>query len=681
MKVSAKNALAEKIRQKEALPELLSPAGSFLALEAAIEGGADAVYMGGVAYNARINAKNFTEDELLRGISLAHSYGVKVYIAANTAVYDRELDGFLSAAEFAYNAGADALIVADMGMAKEIHRRIPIELHASTQASGHSSHMSDVLSGIGFSRMVCAREMSYEDISAFIDTSPLEAEVFVHGALCVCHSGQCLFSSLVGGRSGNRGECAQPCRLPYGGGKYPLSLKDLTLAGHIPELCDMGVCSLKIEGRMKSPEYVRDVTSIWRRLLDERRAATHEEIRTLGNIFSRGGFTDGYFTRKINSQMLGVRTDEQKSVTRTLTPFEGIKKKIPLDAHMTVKADMPLALTLTRADGRQTHVVSDTLPMKAITSPISADTVIRSLSKLGSTCYEPRKITVELDGGLMVPVSVLNALRRRAIEQLDAQGKREKADMSLAPVLPKKTRTPMKTAMFFEPSKVPELAYSYFDIIYTPLEKYTGNTNGVAIPPVIFDSERQSVRKMLENAAKAGASHLLVGSYAHLSLAEGLPFALHGDFRLNVTNNSSAALAEQSVLEDTVLLPELTLSQMRDIGGRTLACVYGRIPLMVTEKCVAKEVGTCEACRSGKAVLKDRRGVSFPVLRAFEHRSIVFNSVPIYMADKKSELLRVGLCMQHFIFTTETKEEAQTVINAYKNGTPPSDMSKIKRIR
>ncbi len=682
MKIPAKNALADEIRQGLRLPELLSPAGSFRALEAAIEGGADAVYMGGVAYNARINAKNFTEEELVRGIALAHSYGVKVYIAANTAVYDRELDGFLTAAEFAYRAGADALIVADLGMAREVRRRIPIELHASTQCSGHSAHMSGILEDIGFSRMVCAREMSEGDIREFIDRSPLEAEVFVHGALCVCHSGQCLFSSLVGGRSGNRGECAQPCRLPYGKGqKYPLSLKDLTLARHVPTLCDMGISSLKIDGRMKSPEYVFAVTSIWRELLDGRRAATDDDIRRLENIFSRGGFTDGYFTGRINSGMLGVRSDEQKSVTRALAPFEGITKKIPLDAHMSVKAGQPLKLMLTRADGRSVTVFSEALPMTAINAPIGVDTVVRSISKLGSTCYEPREITADVEDGLMVPVSVLNSLRRSAIEELDRQPIREIKSEKVMPIAPKSKRTPMKTAMFFEPDEIPQSAYAYFDIIYTPLEKYTGSTEGVALPPVIFDSERGAVRQMLEKAVKMGVRHALLSSFAHVELTEGLSLSLHGDFRLNVTNNASAAIAEENGFEDVVLLPELTLAQMRDIGGRTFACVYGRVPLMVTEKCIGKEIGGCQVCESGRAQLTDRKGIAFPVIRTFDHRSTVLNSVPVYMADKKSELDRARLNMQHFIFTTETKKEADAVIRAYQNGIPPKDTSKIKRIK
>ena len=248
-------------------PELLCPAGSPAAFDAAIEAGADAIYLGLPSFNARINANNFTPADIGAAFSRAHAYGVKIYVTLNTLVFDRERDDFLRTAESAYLAGADGFIVADLGVAALIRQSMPdIELHASTQVSGHNVSAAQKLKELGFTRMVCAREMSEEDLCTFTKNSPIEAEVFVHGALCVCHSGQCLFSSLVGGRSGNRGECAQPCRLPYakgsGSSAYPLSLKDLSLAAHVDKLCDMGIASFKIEGRMKSPEYVRDVTRI-----------------------------------------------------------------------------------------------------------------------------------------------------------------------------------------------------------------------------------------------------------------------------------------------------------------------------------------------------------------------------------------------------------------------------------
>lgn len=325
------------------LPELLAPAGSPTALDAAIEGGADAVYFGGAAFNARMLAQNFGGSAMADAVARCHVYGVRAYITLNTLVADREMDDCLRTAEQAWRAGADALIVADLGVAAMLRRQIPeLPLHASTQASGHNSAAARVLAALGFTRMVCARELSRHDLRTLVAESPIEIEMFIHGALCVSHSGQCLFSSMVGGRSGNRGACAQPCRLPYtvnGKEKYPLSLRDLCLAPYVPELIDLGVASLKIEGRMKSPEYVRDVTAIWRRLLDERRGATAEELRKLAEIFSRGGFTDAYFCGMKpdgnNSAMLGVRSTDDKAVSRTLAPSTPSHAPHPLPSPLS----------------------------------------------------------------------------------------------------------------------------------------------------------------------------------------------------------------------------------------------------------------------------------------------------------------------------------------------------------
>ena len=684
--MTAPNKNAALIREGKLRPELLSPAGSYEALMAAIEGGADAVYMGGVAFNARINAKNFTEDELKRGIALTHSYGTKVYIAANTLIYDRELDGFLRAAEYAYLCGADALIVADMGAAAEIRRRIPIELHASTQVSGHGADTADILARAGFSRMVCAREMSKDDIKRFIDVSPIEAEVFVHGALCVCHSGQCLFSSLVGGRSGNRGECAQPCRLPYkvkkGQREYPLSLKDLSLARHIPELCELGIASLKIEGRMKSPEYVRDVTAIWRRLLDEGKSASASDVKELEAIFSREGFTDKYFYGKTDSSMLGVRTESQKQASKELIPFTKITRKLPVDMRLSIKSDIPVSLTVTRLDNGLSARVEGDIPLVAKTAPIDYSTAKKCMSKLGDTPFTLNNINAEIDGGLILPISSLNALRRSAIQRLveeieapkDAKNIKDKS----API---GKRSRFNTAVFLFPDRIPNSAFEYFDIIYTPLEKYTGSTNGVMLPAIIFDGEKQDIQRMLSDAVAKGAKHVLIGNLGHIELVKHSGLTLHGDFRLNVTNSASAAFIEEQGFEDVVLSPELTLPQIRDIGGRTSACVYGRMPLMITEKCVGKELGDCKRCTSGELTLTDRRGMSFPILRTFRHRSLILNSVPFYMADKQAELERAGISMRHFIFTVETSKKADEIILAYKRELPPKDATKIKRIK
>lgn len=678
-----KNVHAEAVMdapQRKTKPELLCPAGSVAAFDAAIEGGADAIYIGGLAFNARINAKNFTEDEMRSAINRAHSYGVKVYIAANTLIYDRELEEYLTAAKKAYLAGADALIVADLGAATLLRKHIPdLELHASTQLSGHNLSAAKRLSEAGFSRMVLAREMCREDIKSFCQHSPIESEVFVHGALCVCHSGQCLFSSLVGGRSGNRGECAQPCRLPFGSqGKkesYPLSLKDLCLAAYVPELSEMGVNSFKIEGRMKSPEYVRDVTAIWRRLLDENRGATHDELYELARIFSRDGFTDGYYRKKIDSSMLGVRSEKDKQISRELIPFEGLKRKIPLDFKITVKRGLPVSLTVLQ---RGVTVTSDP-PEEAISSPCDRSTLLSSLSRLGGTAYELRELVADIDSGVMVPVSKLNALRREAIMKISSENiGRTVEDRPITRVTPKKKRTPLKTAVFYDPSALTEKAKDFFDIIYLPLDRYNGETKGVLLPPVIYDSEAERLKMLLNLSVEKGAKHALISNLGHIDLASEAGLCLHGDFRLNASNNPSAAVFEELGFEDIILSPELTLARIRDIGGRTSAIVYGRIPLMVTEKCVGKELGDCGSCKNGKLKLTDRRRVSFPVLREWEHRSLIVNSIPTFMADKENDLKRAGISMRHFIFTVESPAEVDKIIELYKKCLP-SD-KQIKRI-
>ncbi len=652
------------------LPELLCPAGDEMSLAAAIDAGADAVYLGSTDFNARKNAANFTPERMREAVKLAHAYGVKVYITQNTLVLDREISAYLSAAESAIMAGVDALIVADMGGAAEIRRRFPeVELHASTQMSGHGTEAARVLADMGFSRMVCAREMSLEDIRYFCKNSPIEAEVFVHGALCVCHSGQCLFSSVVGGRSGNRGECAQPCRLPYrgvGGSSYPLSLKDLALAEHIPALIEAGVASLKIEGRMKSPEYVREVTRIYRRLLDEGRGADRREMRALAEVFSRGGFTDGYFRGRVDSSMLGVRSETDKQKSRELEPFRGIERKLTLNMKAEILRDTPIRLTVSL--GERTATVEGQIPFLAQNAPLTREAVTKNLTKLGATVYRLGHLDISLDEGLMLPLSALNALRRDAITELERVEDKTPLRVETIPRTPMGASVAAKTARFYDPCQISPEARDYFDILYLPLERYDASVTGVVLPPVIFDSERDTVDDMLAEAVKKGAKHALVGNLGHLSMAKAHGLIPHGDYRLNLTNCASVAAAEALGFADAIVSPELTLPQARDVGGAKQVIVYGRLPLMTLEKCVARELGDCATCLRGETVLVDRRGAAFPVLRAFDHRSVVYNSLPTGMSDMTDKLLAAGIVGQHFVFTVETCEEVCRVIEAYREG-------------
>ena len=668
------------------LPELLCPAGSPEALDAAIEGGADAVYLGGSAFNARMNAHNFGGDALRSAVLRAHAYGVKVYLTLNTLVTDREIPAFIDAARNAAEIGVDALIVADLGGAAAIHRAIPsMELHASTQMSGHNAQMAHQLKKLGYTRMVIARETPAEDLAATINTSPLEIEMFIHGALCVSHSGQCLFSSLVGGRSGNRGECAQPCRLPYSCAScnkktnpYPLSLKDLSLAAHVPALIESGVASLKIEGRMKSPEYVRDTARIWRTLLDERRAATPDEMRALADAFSRGGFTDGYFRETIDRKMLGIRSDSDKAQSRAAEPFRGITKKIPLRFSVTLSAQSPMSLTV--SDGQRTVTVVGDIPQPAVNAPLSRETVERNLTKLGGTPYTVAEFSATLEEGLMLPISRLNDLRRRAIAAWEESDSTPIAHQILPHVSqkPMQKRGSYRTARFYTAEQITKDARAFFDRIYLPLGKECDGADGVVLPPVIFERDLPTVEKMLHTAKQSGVTYALVGNLGHLSLALDAGLIPEGDFRLNVTNGETVRRLEKLGIHATILSPELTLPQARDVGGDTSLIVYGRIPLMTVEKCVIRELADCNACAQNRVTMRDRKGIDFPILREWEHRNVIYNSLPTSMSDRQTELTRMRISAQHFLFSVETPQEVDAIIHAWREGKPlPTPVRRI----
>ncbi len=676
------------------LPELLSPAGSFEALRAAIDGGADAVYMGGASFNARINAKNFTEDDMREAVSLAHAYGVKLYQTVNTMIFDRERDDLLRAAEISAKLGIDAFIVSDLGVAGLLREYLPdVPLHASTQMSVHNTDGARLLEKYGFTRVVPARELSREDIKTLVNGTSLEIETFIHGALCVSHSGQCLFSSLVGGRSGNRGLCAQPCRLPYAcsdarvGERYPLSLKDLSLAGHVKEIIESGVASLKIEGRMKSPEYVRGVTGVWRELLDAGKDADKQDMQRLADFFSRGGFTDSYYSKTVGRGMLGVRSDEDKQASREVERFNKLERKIPIEIRAVIREGEKAELTLTQGD--KTATVQGDVAERAINAPLSVETVKKSLSKLGDTPFCVGEFSVELGERVMMPISALNALRREGVKALLGEINRQKK-VTIGKIehnIPKNTPKTRNVGRFYSSAQISEKAKKFFDVITLPLDRFASEesaANGLLMPAVVFDSEWKKTEDMLKRAAEKKPEYVIVSNPGQIERVKGiLPEAkLIADFRFNVGNTDSAAFFEELGFESYVASAELTLPQLRDLGGSKAAIVYGRVPLMTLEKCVIKELygdkRACNVCAETGAEMKDRRGFIFPILREAEHRNIVLNSLPTSMSDRQEELYRAGITDRHFLFYTESAKEADRVIEAYKKGTAPD--GKVRRI-
>ncbi len=676
----------------EKKPELLAPAGSPEALNAAIAGGADAVYFGGSLFNARMNAKNFAGDTLREAIDKCRLYGIKTNITLNTLVYDREMSDVLKYVEELYIFGADALIVADLGVARLIHRYFPdFELHASTQAMGHNTDAAKILSEMGFSRMVAARELSLENLRTLCENSPIETEIFIHGAICVSQSGGCLASSLIGGRSGNRGECAQPCRLPYKCESckketYALSLKDICLASHIPEILSLGAASLKIEGRMKSPDYVYGVTRIYRKLLDEGRNATAEELENLRLLFSRSGFTDGYFSKNVGRKMLGIRTDSDKAdssafISAKHTDYSSLAKeqRRPADLSLRIEADKPSLLTVTA--GGVTATVSGAVPDKAVNQPLTPQSVRKNIEKLGSTPFYAKNVDIILGDGLIMPLSSVNALRREAIGAVcEAILKRRKSQLPEKIDQPNVSPSPeLFSARFQNYESIPENV-GKCTLICIPLEKFSKDmkdkVNCVIIPPVIFDSETAAVKEMLTKAHDAGIRHAFVSNLGHIKLARNAGMTLHGDFRLNVFNNYSREALCKLGFESLIASPELSLPKLRDLGVAPV--IYGRIPLMTLEKCVIRDIYSCEDCEKREFLpLIDRKGVKFPLTRSFEHRNILYNSVPVYMQDKKEELIRYNLKGAHYIFTDESTEIAEAILT---NKQLPLPMTGIRRI-
>ncbi len=664
------------MKRKTRLPELLAPAGSIEAFYAAVEAGADAVYLGLAegSSNARVGAENFSRESLAAILPYAHAKGVRVYLTLNTMTYENEMEDTLSLARFACEAGVDALIVADLGLASRIAREIPdMPLHASTQAFAHSTLSADALYKLGFSRVVLARESSRENIRSVTEHSLAETEVFLHGALCVSHSGQCLFSSMLGGRSGNRGACAQPCRKAYGKAGYALSLKDFCLARHIPALIEDGVASLKIEGRMKSASYVYTVTGIYRRLLDEGRAASDAEMKELESAFSRSGFTDGYYTGRLAKGMTGIRTERDKQASRSLGEKSFSPLPVGVTGHAVFKKDTPVAFSLSLRLNDGTVLSADaqgTVPLTAERAALEAEGVKARLSRLGGDGFHMESLTLSLDEGLFLPVGAQNALRRDAAEGLKAALRHHREKNAVHPQEGESAekKTPLRTAVFHRAEGYAASLSHYFDIVFLPHTAFDkpSSVNGVTVPPVVFDSECKEILSYLRKAKQNGVVYALVSSLGAIALAREAGLIPIGDYRLNIANKESERVYRAMGLSYFILSPELSSARARHLsGGYT---VYGRIPLMLTERCFVKDTFGCAAC--GKAALTDERGARFPMLRTHGHRTTIFNSLPTYLGDTVTRDGALSGLGEHFIFSTESPEEAERILAAYERREP-----------
>ena len=657
--------------------ELLAPAGSPEGVRAAVQSGAGAVYMGFGTFNARRNAQGFSPDEMAEAIAYCRARGVKTNITLNILAGDRELDAALRDAKFLYEAGADALIIQDLGLARLIHAHAPdFALHASTQMTIHTLDGAREARDIGFSRVVLSRECTRDEVRLITEQAGVETEVFVHGALCMCYSGQCYLSAVIGQRSGNRGLCAQPCRLPYNGG-YPLSLKDLALAGHIAELAGLGVSSLKIEGRMKRPEYTAIVTKIYAGLLRERRSPTPEERDTLRRVFSRDGFTDGYYTGKTGDQMFGTKTDVPLSEVQSLYDeaarrFEPGREAplVPVSICFTARKDTGAVLS---ADG-----VSAMAPVEqAKNRPTTPEMVEKSLRKTGGTPFYVKNLRIELEDGLVVPASVMNGMRRDALDLLLAKrGTPPSRDWMEGPLLERDAENAPRegflgfTASVRTCAQADALRGIGLETVYAPLEVAAQTGLPVILPRVFSDNEQPEVEMLLGEAMSRGAKTVLAGNIGHIALARRLGFAVRGDFGLNAYNSKTLhALAEMGVQRQTLSF-EARLAQIRDMKGplETEMVVYGYLPLMIFENCAIRRQhgGKC-SCQDGITYLTDRRGERFALLPEYGCRNTLLNSRPLCLRE---DFARLGVQTARLLFTTETPEECARIARAFLEDTP-----------
>lgn len=664
--------------------ELLAPAGGMRELRAAVQSGADAVYLGASEFSARAGAGNFSRDELREAVEYCHIYGVKVHCALNTLIKENELEAAADTARMIYDCGADAIIIQDIGLAAYLSRIMPeLELHASTQMTVTSLEGVRYLEEHGFSRVVLARELSLSEINEIAKGARAELEVFVHGAICMCYSGQCLMSSVLGGRSGNRGRCAQPCRLPYAlmrGGKkeaeaYLLSPKDMSLIEHLPELKRLGIASLKIEGRLKSAEYVSAVTGVYRKYLDSPAKVNDKDKRELLDAFSRSGFTDGYLTGKPGRAMMShdvpantagcVYTPEAKQRADGKTV-----RKIPVSIFAELKKDDVLRVTAYDDEGFCVTCCGGVRSEPAKNTAMSRERLTEQLKKLGDTPFEAADINAELDGGITIPVKEINSVRRSVCAELAAE--RAKRDRKKIKDIPLSFGGAAEEREIYLTAEV-ESAEQGLAVIKE------GGIKRIYAPPSVAAELLKCSNgiEIVTRTADIFRAEQIPTEFVSVSSPAALRFygsrAKYGDMRLNVFNSLTAAAL--TGLSCVTLSPELNLHEIREItehigNKETEIICYGRLPLMLMRNCPAAAAGFCQAGRELYS-LRDRKGMNFPVICRDREtgtcRAELLNSKPVFAADIIDELKGLKINCIRLKFTVENSAQCGKIVGVYKN--------------
>ena len=670
--------------------EILAPVGSEEMLRAAVFSGADAVYLGFSGFNARTGAGNFDADSLKEAVRFCHARGVAVHVALNTTVYGTELSALEQAIRAVAASGADAVICQDLAVATLIGKIAPqLPRHGSTQMSVHTLQGALELKELGFTRVVLARELSLPEVEHITKHCGIETECFIHGALCMSVSGQCYMSAFLGGRSGNRGSCAGPCRLPFEANALPegkpgrlhhLSLKDNSAIDKLDKLQALGVASAKIEGRLRTPEYVAAAVSA---CLAGREGRAYDRD-LLKNAFSRSGFSSGYLDGKIDGTMFGVRSEADAELTKKTLPmlrelYRRERSRVPVQMKLEIEEGGE-KLTVTDADGNKAFAYGDAEPQPARTDP--TESLNRSLAKTGGTPFTAEKITVEMDGGpWFIPGSAVNELRREALDAL--LKKREvlrpwPTTEEHVAALPQRTLPPRRTlrARFERWDQVPERALDGVEYLILPIaqadrvpREWRAKTL-LELPRVMFGALEQDTARRIAATQDTGFAGYEVSNIAHLRLCRGLPMT--GGFGLNITNNVAAQFYAEQGLSGLLILPEVKDSDIASIApacnGKpvpTGVMIYGHMPLMLTRACPLQNIHDCAHCDK-TGVLTDRKAKKFPVRCGLGVRTI-YNPVPIYMGDKPGALaVDYGVAY----FTLESREEAAQILEMIRTHAP-----------
>lgn len=668
------------------MPEVLAPAGSLESVYSAVRCGADGVYAGGKLFSARANAVNFSDEELEIAVKYCHLHGVKIYRAMNTVIFDSEIEEFCKEVRKSAEAGVDGLIIQDMGGAYLAAATVPnMPLHGSTQMTVHTPLGAKAAEGAGFCRIVPARELSLSEIKNICDTG-VETEVFVHGAQCMCLSGQCYMSALIGSRSANRGQCAQACRLPFSAfGKdeyYALSLKDMSLVSHIGELTDAGCASFKIEGRMKRPEYVAAAVTAVRRAADGETDISEDTAR-LEAVFSRSGFTDGYLTGKTGKEMFGHRRKEDVvSADRVLPELAAMYKDERKSGHISfefaLEAGKPSSLRFSSGDIR--GEICGAVPEAARNRSLSPDDVTKQLSKLGGTRYVLDGIKCSIDEGITLPASELNRLRREAVSECDRltiERNTPRYDITdFTPdtvVSPKYEGEPSLRVMSNSIDTV-RMAAKYAELVIAPVnickdiaDDIPKEKIAVSLPDIVTDEEGL-LRELSELKAR-GFSDFVCGNFTHLGVLRELgDVRIHGGTGLNVTNSFAVNRFAELGLCDMTASFELKAAQFSALGKAipTGFYAYGRLPLMITRNCPIRAQAGCKGCTGS---VTDRTGRKFPVECDSKKYARIRNCDILETSDRLSEFR--GAAFALLDMGDMPPKQAEEVIKRYlRRGSP-----------